>query len=931
MEERFFVRIDKQKLKDWKKVPSKDVDYTILNPVIAAGDCSYIHLSKEEAKEGKKDPELITMKVMCTSWFRENKEALDKMISHTNTLSAIEVTPGMMRKHKRTAYMISKNFIYFPLEMCNCGSLEFQVQEKDGRFDEDKIREVLKGVLGVLGKMHNANYLHRRLDPSHILVHENSDGSIAYKLVGMQYVLSLADQSKSFNVVLSPAYSAPEMQDCVQCSFSSDVWSLGIVLYFMAVGSPPSAFDALFVNKIKAGENIYPPNTKVSSELKDLIKNCLAFRPEQRINLNEIMYHPFTLGKKLSEEMPWRLEESGESSGLDPDKIRVKTRLDLAGAIKDVLDYRRKDPSETVDEEKEFRIVTRDSLDPYVPYDREKDERPFSNGAFSCVYLCRNKRSQEDVKLVRKEIITSKYRELHMLKQLISEVEIMQTLQDSAFTLSLVDYFFCENRLNLILEYCNGGTLEDYVIELKDNRQEVGLDELSLIAWSLACGLNDMHQLNIMHRDIKAENVLLVKDTEGKDGKVIDVKLADYGLGKRADMEDILAGSTAAGTPRYFAPEIHDLRGRLQRGDEPLKPYNEKVDVWSYGVLLYFVVFGKTPAENSRMLSVIMKERAVSSYPPYSPKYEDYMKLVRRCLEFDPDKRPSFREILKDRFFEEVYIRKATKLYPYALGRRIAKGYKTEVYEARRQGKVFAVKAIDMKGQEKKMKQIKEEVRTQARLSNSANAVRLYDYFEHDTKLYLAMKYYSGGDLQHFVFEQEKKYRPLDVHQQVFVAREVLRALSDMHARNVIHRDVCPRNVVLATDSKRNAIKELALCDYGFAKVLLGDEETNTVIGTYKSPELAFPQFGQQYNSMTDIWSFGMLLYFVMFGFHIYDLPGFALPTADKELVFNWEADAAKRPAISKELYTIMARCLKFKPNERPTAAQLLKESIFGK
>eukprot|EP00826_Nyctotherus_ovalis_P055174 TRINITY_DN7312_c0_g1_i5.p1 TRINITY_DN7312_c0_g1~~TRINITY_DN7312_c0_g1_i5.p1 ORF type:complete len:138 (-),score=38.33 TRINITY_DN7312_c0_g1_i5:148-561(-) len=130
---------------------------------------------------------------------------------------------------------------------------------------------------------------------------------------------------------------------------------------------------------------------------------------------------------------------------------------------------------------------------------------------------------------------------------------------------------------------------------------------------------------------------------------------------------------------------------------------------------------------------------------------------------------------------------------------------------------------------------------------------------------------------------------------------------------------------------KRSVIKELALCDYGFAKVLLGDEETNTVIGTYKSPELAFPQFGQQYNSMTDIWSFGMLLYFVMFGLHRYDLPEFALPTAEKELVFDWEADVAKRPGISKELYMIMVRCLKYKPSERPTAPQLLKESIFDK
>jgi len=894
-----FIKIDEQGLRKWKNLTLPNFTWLIYNPTIASNDYTQVHLAKESIKDSSK---MIVVKVIPKDWAEDNKEVFERMISHIDTLSELRVTPKITYKDEKIPQIKSLSYIYLPIEMCNCGSLEYQVEET-GKFEETKIRKVIKGVLPVLNKVHKKGYVLRQLDPSHILIHEDNE-RIKFKLIGMQYVVK-AGEKKS--LLLGNAYSAPEIEIEKECSVSCDIWSLGAILYFMAFGFPPSNFDTCFIQKLRAGKIVYPGRSKVSKELKDLIRKCLMYDPKQRITMDEILNHPFTLKEQISEPVFALIEKNIVYLELDPFELENK---DLSKAIQDILDRRKKN--------NEFQVKVRDSLSPYTLFDCENKERPFGYETCSRLYTCKNNTSKRGGKFFCKVINTKKYRSVKKLEQLIDEVEVMLRLKDSAFTLKLIDYFIFNNELNLILEYCNEGTLKDHILELRHKKEELPLNELSLIAYNLAFGLNDMYKLKIMHRNIKPEKILLQKDSNRR---IIGVKFVDYTIGNIDFTADNL---------KYLAPEIYELKSGMHKGNEVAIRYDEKADVWSYGVLLYFLLFPSTFTEDMNVVEEIIRNKGITSYLSYKPEYEEYVTLIKKCLSLEPDKRPTFSEILKKELFNRIFIKEVKELNPYTLTERISKVGRTEIYKAKKEKEVFAMKVVDVKDRKKMRKLIEQEIRILIKVCKSKNIVRLYDYFEFESKLYLVTQYYSGGDLQTFIFERERESKSISHKQQIFIAHELLIALNDMHSCNIIHRDISPKSIVITTDSERSTIKSLALCDCGLAKVLLNDEEdTNILVGKYETPELSSSLFVQRYNSMMDVWSFGMVLYFIMFGRDITNSTKHNCPTGEKEINFNWENDVKERPLLSKELYVIMRKCLKRRPTDRPTVAQLLKESIF--
>jgi len=105
-------------------------------------------------------------------------------------------------------------------------------------------------------------------------------------------------------------------------------------------------------------------------------------------------------------------------------------------------------------------------------------------------------------------------------------------------------------------------------------------------------GLNYLHRQNITHRDLKPENILLVS----KDLDNFNVKLADLGFAQEFDREHGETMTLILGTPLYMAPEM------VRK-----KAYNEKVDVWSLGVITYQLLSGRTPFESRRLENIDYK------------------------------------------------------------------------------------------------------------------------------------------------------------------------------------------------------------------------------------------------------------------------------------------------------------------------------------
>ncbi|XP_014476064.1 PREDICTED: serine-rich adhesin for platelets-like isoform X1 [Dinoponera quadriceps] len=194
-------------------------------------------------------------------------------------------------------------------------------------------------------------------------------------------------------------------------------------------------------------------------------------------------------------------------------------------------------------------------------------------------------------------------------------------------------HLFCtfqtESHLFFVMEYLNGGDLM-FHIQKSGRFPEARARFYAAEIWS---GLNFLHKKGIVYRDLKLDNVLL--DFDGH------IRIADFGMCKLQIFLDRTA-DTFCGTPDYMAPEI--IKG--------LK-YNQAVDWWSYGVLLYEMLTGQSPfsgCDEDELFWSICNER------PFIPRYlsQEATDILVCLLEKDSGKRPPGHEIAMHAFFQHL-------------------------------------------------------------------------------------------------------------------------------------------------------------------------------------------------------------------------------------------------------------------------------------
>lgn len=153
-------------------------------------------------------------------------------------------------------------------------------------------------------------------------------------------------------------------------------------------------------------------------------------------------------------------------------------------------------------------------------------------------------------------------------------------------------YEILEDNKNYYIatELLEGGELFDRIIEVKTFSEL----KASYIIKQVLLAINYMHQKKIAHRDLKPENILL----ESKDKNSLDIKISDFGFSCFFDPKKGL--DLVLGSPYYMAPEIIEA-----------KVYNEKVDIWSIGIITYVLLSGRNPFSGNNKFAI--KEMIVST------------------------------------------------------------------------------------------------------------------------------------------------------------------------------------------------------------------------------------------------------------------------------------------------------------------------------
>mmetsp|Transcript_21109 Transcript_21109/g.37390 ORF Transcript_21109/g.37390 Transcript_21109/m.37390 type:complete len:931 (-) Transcript_21109:100-2892(-) len=184
----------------------------------------------------------------------------------------------------------------------------------------------------------------------------------------------------------------------------------------------------------------------------------------------------------------------------------------------------------------------------------------------------------------------------------------------------------------IVMDLCEAGSISDLV---RSTGQTLVEQEIRVVAASMALGLKHLHDIRMIHRDIKAGNILLTNDGIAK--------LADFGVSKQLSTVQSKCDTTI-GTPYWMGPEV------IQNGR-----YNSKADIWSLGITLIEMADGEPPFCNIHPMRAlfIIPQKDPSTFRAPENWSDDLNSFLAKCLVKNPDERPSAEDLLSHPFIKE--------------------------------------------------------------------------------------------------------------------------------------------------------------------------------------------------------------------------------------------------------------------------------------
>ena len=277
-------------------------------------------------------------------------------------------------------------------------------------------------------------------------------------------------------------------------------------------------------------------------------------------------------------------------------------------------------------------------------------------GASADVYLTIDDKMNQliAVKCMPKSKIDKEHGETNLRR----ELEILHKLNHKNI-IEIKKYRETKNNHYIFLEYCNGGDLETYNKKyISQNKHPLNEFYIQKIMQQFVPALEYMHKNQIIHRDIKLQNILLNFDTHpnvpnngnlppkltfGQESlnKPFTIKIADLGYAK--DLAKDKEGSTILGSPMYMSPDIVE---KYTDDDKDNKKYNTSVDLWSLGVITYELLTGSAPFSGNSIIEVFKSiKKGVYSFPKTLKPSIEIISFLNGLLQYNPEKRLNWEQI----------------------------------------------------------------------------------------------------------------------------------------------------------------------------------------------------------------------------------------------------------------------------------------------
>jgi serine/threonine protein kinase len=259
-------------------------------------------------------------------------------------------------------------------------------------------------------------------------------------------------------------------------------------------------------------------------------------------------------------------------------------------------------------------------------YEEFTPETKLEPGNCSVLKFVRNRKTGEEL-AVKTLIISETANEDQIQKQFMSELCALAQL-DHRCIVQVKGWSLptATEGPKIIMEYVGGGTLKNLLRSDITHARWWNVTRKVITIMGIVLGMEFIHSKNLIHRDLKPTNILLDDDR--------NVKISDFGSSRIYEVDVTMTG---VGTPLYMAPEVLDGH------------YDGKVDVYSFGLILYEIVvgngvFSSCKDERSKLKLYVDLQKGITPAIPESvlPFTRD---LIKKCWSMSPSERPSFSEI----------------------------------------------------------------------------------------------------------------------------------------------------------------------------------------------------------------------------------------------------------------------------------------------
>jgi calcium-dependent protein kinase len=287
--------------------------------------------------------------------------------------------------------------------------------------------------------------------------------------------------------------------------------------------------------------------------------------------------------------------------------------------------------------------------------DNLKFYESLGKGNYGEVFMTKKEGIEEQfaTKIVDKNILTND----KLMNYLKKEIQILKEIKHENIV-KLFEVKENKDSFFLVMELCNGGDLSKCLEKYKEKYNKSFSEEIvQYLMKQIVTAIKYCHSKKILHRDIKPENIL-IKFNSKEDIKNIDmlkskVKIIDFGFARY--LPDSEYASTVVGSPAYMDPGLLEKYLKLKNKEKTNNyTYNEKVDIWSLGIICYEMIIGTLPFHSNNVDGLLNDEKK-GKYSLPTNLSKELVSFINGMLRYDLNKRLSIDALYKHVFLNKPY------------------------------------------------------------------------------------------------------------------------------------------------------------------------------------------------------------------------------------------------------------------------------------